>query len=491
MTRLFGTDGVRGTVGEWPLVPEFALALGKAAGAVLAANSRRPAVVVGRDTRQSGPMLQSALVAGLLASGADVLELDVITTPGVSWLTHKLGASAGAVISASHNPVEQNGIKFFGPEGMKLPQTIEEEIERLADPRPDDTIPNASRPQARPGRIMDGRGMHELYLEGLLADHHDLRLDRLTLVVDCANGAASDYAPELFARAGANVVAIHASPTGLNINVDAGSENVRQWPGKMKDLIRSYRADFGLAFDGDADRVIFVDQNGGVVDGDHMLGMLARYLDGNSRLLARSVVTTTMRNAGLKKFVETAGLMLYETPVGDKYVTEKLLDLRRNAPPAGALGLGGEQSGHVILFDEAHVTGDGMRTALFVMRAFLESGPASMAEFAAGIGKTPQVIASADVGRGPRLDKFALADIETRMLAGNPGLTRINLRYSGTEPKFRAMLESDGQQSEEALADIALKICRQVQAVAGMEHAQADVEIQDCSRGGLLKGSTD
>ncbi len=486
MTRLFGTDGVRGIVGEWPLVPEFALALGKAAGAVLAADSKRPAVVVGRDTRQSGPMLQSALVAGLLASSADVLELGVITTPGVSWLTKRLGLSAGVVISASHNPVEQNGIKFFGPQGLKLPEAVEHEIERLADPRPEDTTPNVMRPLAKPGRIMDGRGMHELYLEGLLAEHHDLRLDRLTLVLDCANGAASEYAPELFARAGADVVAIHASPTGLNINVNAGSESVRQWPGKMKDLIRSHHANFGLAFDGDADRVIFVDENGGVVDGDHMLGMLARYLDGNNQLLARSVVTTTMRNAGLKKFVETAGLQMYETPVGDKYVAEKLLELRRDPPP-GALGLGGEQSGHVILLDDDHTTGDGMRTALFVMRAFLESGAASMAEFAAGIGKTPQVIASAGVGRGPRLDKFALADVETQTLGDNPGLTRINLRYSGTEPKFRAMLESDGQQSEEALAEIALKICRQAQAVAGMEHAQADVEIQDCSRGGLLR----
>ena len=483
MTRLFGTDGVRGTVGEWPLVPEFALTLGKAAGAVLAADSGQPTVIVGRDTRQSGPMLQSALVAGLLASGADVLELGVITTPGVSWLTHKLGASAGVVISASHNPVEQNGIKFFGPEGLKLPQTIEEEIERLADPRPEDTIPNVMRPSAKPGRIMDGRGMHELYLEGLLAEHHDLRLDRLTLVVDCANGAASEYAPELFARAGADVVAIHASPTGLNINVNAGSENVRQRPGRMKDLIRSYHANFGLAFDGDADRVIFVDQNGGVVDGDHMLGMLARYLDSNSRLLARSVVTTTMRNAGLKKFVEAAGLTMHETPVGDKYVTEKLIELRRDPPP-GALGLGGEQSGHVILLDDDHATGDGMRTALFVMRAFLESGATSLAEFAAGIGKTPQVIASADVGRGPRLDKFVLADLEKETLAANSGLTRINLRYSGTEPKFRAMLESDGQQSEEALADIALKICRRVQAIAGMD--RGEIEIQDCSQGGLL-----
>ncbi|MBI3241347.1 MAG: phosphoglucosamine mutase [Chloroflexi bacterium] len=484
MSRLFGTDGVRGVVGEWPLVPEFALALGRAAGSVLAAHSKQPTILVGRDTRQSGPMLQSALVAGLLAGGVDVLELDVITTPGISWLTHKLGARAGVVISASHNPVQQNGIKFFGPEGHKLPEALEEEIERIADPQPEDTIPNTTRPKIRPGRIMDGHGMRELYIEGLLAEHHDLQLDRLTVVLDCANGAASEYAPEIFARAGVNVVAIHASPTGLNINVDAGSENVRQWPGKMKNLIQSYHANFGVAFDGDADRVIFVDQNGGVVDGDHMLGMLARYFDKRDQLLGRSLVTTTMRNAGLKKFAEAAGWQLHETPVGDKYVTEKLIELRRNTPQSGGIGLGGEQSGHVILLDDSHVTGDGMRTALFVMRAFIESGATSMAEFAAGIGKTPQVIASADVGRGPRLDKFALVDIENQTLAGHPGLTRINLRYSGTESKFRAMLESDGQQSEEALAGIAARICRQIQAASGMNGG--GIEIQDCSRGGLL-----
>ncbi len=483
MARLFGTDGVRGTVGEWPLVPEFALKLGQAAGAVFSANGKRPTVIVGRDTRQSGPMLQSALTAGLLAGGVDVLELGVITTPGVSWLVHKLGAAAGAVISASHNPVDQNGIKFFGPQGTKLAEAAELEIERLADPQAGD-LP-ASLPSGKtPGRVMDGRGMHELYLEGLLAEHPDLRLDRLSLVVDCANGAASAFAPDLFARAGARAVAVHASPTGLNINAGAGSEFVRQSPARMKELIRGCDADFGLAFDGDADRVIFVDQNGGVVDGDHMLGMLAKFLDARGNLLARSVVTTHMRNAGLKNYLDQAGLQLHETPVGDKYVSEKLIELKNNSTAENALGLGGEQSGHVILLDDDHATGDGMRTALYVLRAYLESDAASLADFAAAIGKTPQIIASAEVGRGGRLDKAALADLEKRTLADTPGLMRINLRYSGTETKFRAMLESDGRQPEEALAALALKICRQAQAAAGM--AQASVEIQDCSRGGLI-----
>ena len=275
MPRLFGTDGVRGTVGEWPMVPEFALKLGQAAGAVLARHAKRPAVAVGRDTRQSGPMLHSALSAGLLVSGVDVMALDVITTPGVSWLVQRLGLAAGAVISASHNPVDQNGIKFFGPQGQKLSEAEELEIEALADPQPGDA-PAPPPFTARPGRVLAGEGMHELYLEALLAEHPDLRLDGLTLVVDCANGAASAFAPELFARAGARVIAIHASPTGLNINAEAGSEYVRQWPGKLKDLIHSYRAHMGIAFDGDADRIGLVDDTGAIMFGDQLMVVLAR-----------------------------------------------------------------------------------------------------------------------------------------------------------------------------------------------------------------------
>jgi len=477
MPQLFGTDGVRGTVGQWPLVPEFALALGRAAGTVLAASVKRPTVIVGRDTRASGAMLQSALVAGLLAAGVDVIELGVLTTPGVSWLTRRLGAIAGAVISASHNPVEQNGIKFFDSHGMKLAEGVEEEIERLVDSTPS---PSSL------GRVMSGRDLNELYIRGLLDEHHNLQFASLKIVVDCANGAASTHAPDLFARAGAKVVVVNASATGLNINVEAGSEEVRHHPERMKKLIEIYNADFGLAFDGDADRVIFVDQKGTIIDGDHMLGMLARYFDSHQQLLARSVVTTNMRNGGLKQYVEGKGLVLYETPVGDKYVTEKLIELQKASTESGQIGLGGEQSGHVVLLDDEHATGDGMRTALFVIRAYLESGAASMVEFAAGIGKTPQVIASADVGYNKelRFDKTTLAEIEKEALAANPGLTRLNLRYSGTEPKFRAMLESDGGQSEEDLAAIASKICRSAQAHAGM--GGAAIEIQDCSRGGLL-----
>lgn len=483
MPRLFGTDGMRGTAGEWPMTPEFALRVGWAAGKILGGGTKRAAIVVGRDTRQSGPVLQSALMAGLLASGVDVLDVDVMTTPGVAWSARRLGAVAGAVISASHNPVEQNGIKFFGADGMKLKESVEEEIEALADPQDGSTPAHISFAKHQ-GKVMDSRGMHERYLEALLAEHSDLRLDGVPIVVDCANGAASKFAPELFAKLGALVTPMNASPSGTNINVEAGSEHVRQKPQKIGVLVQGFNASFGLAFDGDADRVIFIDEQRNVVDGDHMLGMLARYFDSRRILLGKTVVTTTMRNGGLKKFVEDAGMKLHETPVGDKYVVEKLASMRNELTPPRMVGLGGEQSGHIILLSNDYTTGDGLRTALYVIKAYLDSGLPSFSEAAASIGKTPQVIASADVGKGPRLDKDKLADLETETREANPSLTRINLRYSGTEPKFRAMLESDGQIDEMGLALMAKTICRSVQQTAGMP--EGEIEIQNCTRGGLL-----
>ncbi len=428
-------------------------------------------------------MLQSALSAGLMACGVEVLDVGVMTTPGIAWAVRRLGAVAGAAISASHNPVDQNGIKFFGSEGMKLTEALEEIIEQMADPQPGD--PTVAYPSPKQwGKVLDSTGMHDRYLEALVVEHPDLRLDGLTLVLDCANGAASKFAPDLFARLGAQVAAVHASPSGTNINADAGSEFVRQRPDKLGALVQSYNASFGVAFDGDADRVILVDHKGGVVDGDHMLGMIARYLDGRRILLAKTIVTTTMRNNGLRVFAEKAGLKLVETPVGDRYVSEKLAGLRNELTPPMMIGLGGEQSGHIVLLNNEFATGDGMRTALYVIRAFLESGTSSLSDFAAGIGKTPQVIASADVGLGPRLDRETLANIEQQTLTSTPGLTRINLRYSGTEPKFRVMLESDGGQPEEVLANIAHRICKIAQSHAGM---RGPVEIQNCTRGGLLK----
>ena len=484
MAKLFGTDGIRGTVGQWPLVPDFILHLGQAAGGVIRGERREATVVIGRDTRQSGAMLQEALDAGLMSSGVHVIDLGVVPTPGVAWLVRHLDADAGVVISASHNPADQNGIKFFNRDGRKLPDELEAAIETRLPVRADEPC-RVVRLHEHIGHVHTGEIYQEMYQRSLLAEHPGLNLDGMKIVMDCANGAASFIAPEVFSRLGAQVVAIHATPNGQNINVASGSEHVRRSLEEIYLLIQHHQARFGLAFDGDADRVVFVDERGSLIDGDHMLGMLARYFDTRGRLLGRSVVTTVMRNSGLKAHLEAAGIQMYETPVGDKYVADKIFELRAEQSQKEAVGVGGEQAGHVLIVDHDHPTGDGLRTALFVIRALLESGAASLAEFGAAVGKTPQIIASAYVGRGPRLERVALDQIVAAEMAQEPGIIRFNLRYSGTEPQIRAMLESDGSLNEAALARVAVGVCRRAQEYAGV--GAAEIDILNTTRGGVLQ----
>jgi phosphoglucosamine mutase len=483
MTKLFGTDGIRGVVGQWPLEPDFVLHLGQAAGCVIRGERREASVVIGRDTRQSGAMLQEALDAGLMSAGVHVIDLGVAPTPGVAWLVRHMEADAGVVISASHNPADQNGIKFFNRDGRKLPDELETAIENLL-PRTAEAPYKAIAVQAHIGHVHNGEIYQEMYQRSLLAEQAGLNLDGWKVVMDCANGAASFIAPEVFSRLGAEVVAIHASPNGMNINVDAGSEHVRRSMEEMYLLIQHHQAKFGLAFDGDADRVVFVDESGSLIDGDHILGMLARFFDARGRLLGRSVVTTVMRNSGLKAHLEAAGIQMYETPVGDKYVTDKIFELKAANPHKSLLGVGGEQAGHVLIVDEDHPTGDGLRTALYVIRALDESGAKSLREFGAAVGKTPQIIASAYVGRGPRMEGEALERIVAAEMAKAPGITRFNLRYSGTEPQIRAMLESDGRLSEVELARVAVGVSRRAQEYAGV--GAAEIDILNTTRGGVL-----
>jgi len=483
MGKLFGTDGIRGTVGQWPLVPDFILHLGQAAGNVIRGERREATVVIGRDTRQSGAMLQEALDAGLMSGGVHVIDLGVVPTPGVAWLVRHLDADAGVVISASHNPADQNGIKFFNRDGRKLPDELEAAIESYLPVTKDEPC-RSVRVDARIGHVHNGEIFQEMYQRSLLAEHPGLNLDGVKIVMDCANGAASFIAPEVFSRLGAQVVAIHASPNGLNINVDAGSEHVRRSMEEMYLLIQHHQARFGLAFDGDADRVVFVDERGSLIDGDHMLGMLARYFDARGQLLGRSVVTTVMRNSGLKARLEQAGIRMFETPVGDKYVTDQIFALRDAETAPGMIGLGGEQAGHILIVDDGHPTGDGIRTALFVIRVFLESGASSLASFATEVGKTPQIIASAHVGNGSRISRKELDELEADLLARSVGIVRANLRYSGTEPLLRVMLESDGKVDEIGLAHIALGICRKAQATSGA--ASGHIDILNVTRGGVI-----
>jgi phosphoglucosamine mutase len=481
MGRYFGTDGIRGVAGQEPLTTDFFLRLGTAAGEVIRQGDDRKTVIIGRDTRHSGQALQSALTAGLLSSGLDVIDAGVFPTAGIAWLIRHLQLDAGMVISASHNPAEQNGVKFIDAQGLKFAESLEDEIERKTL---DGSRSSPGQSKRTYGRIVSGATLPELYIQGLLEEHPGNFLHGLNLLLDCSNGAASAFAPEVFSRLGANVVTLSASPDGMNINRGCGSEFARRSPWEVHKLIRHHQANFGMAFDGDADRVVFIDESGQLIDGDHMLGFLARYLEGKGLLLAGAVVTTQMRNTGLKLFLEAAGLKVFETPVGDKYVVDKLLELRRLSPDGSQFGLGGEQAGHIDITNAMFTTGDGIRTALFVLRAYLESGLPSLREFAAGVGKTPQIIASAFVGFGPRFNKPQLAEMQQGLESSYPGLSRVNIRYSGTEPLLRVMLESDGEQDESRLAEIAWELCRTAQTYSGA--GEAEIDILNCTHGGVI-----
>ncbi len=480
--KYFGTDGVRGHVGQDPLTPEFVNRLGYAAGMVLSRTASHPTFVIGRDTRQSGEMLQSALTTGLLASGATVVDLGVITTPGVAFMVRKMNAEAGVVISASHNPVNENGIKFFDANAFKLSESMELDIESLLDA----SINLSDHTATQFGRRISGEDMRELYADNLVDEHQDLTLRGMKIVFDCANGAASWYAPEVFSRLGAEVVVIHASPTGTNINEQSGSEHVRAKPEDLSALIQKYKANFGVVFDGDADRVIFVDEEGHLVDGDHMLAILADYLKSQGRLLGDTVVSTTMRNGALVHYFAEREIDFIETPVGDKYVMTELIKMMGEDSQPGQIGLGGEQSGHIILLDETHATGDGLRSAIYMIRAYLASGRETLAELAESIEKFPQVIASAYVAEKIDLDQLEQVQrLKNKLKKDLPGLTRLNLRYSGTEPKVRLMLEADTRHTEAQLGQKAFELCKAVQTATNTPPGSF-LEVLNVTRGGLL-----
>ncbi len=483
--KLFGTDGIRASVGVFPMTPEFVLRLGRAAGAVLKELAIHPVVVIGRDTRASSPMLQSALSAGLLASGVSVVDLGVIPTPGVAFLAPKFEAVAGVVLSASHNPAEQNGIKFFQSSGFKLSEEVEARIENLALNGDAAQVANA-----RFGQMWDGSGAAGIYKQSLISEHGALSFDSLTIVLDCANGATSAYASECFAQLGARVITINASPSGSNINQAAGSEFVRKYPGELARVVEAHAADLGMAFDGDGDRVVFIDRHGRVLDGDYLIAILADYFDARQQLLERTIVATSMRNAGLVDFVNARGLGLIETKVGDKYVSEKLVEIAQRNLNVLGVGLGGEQAGHVVILDKEHTAGDGIRTGLYVVRALVESEVSDFSALANRLQKKPQVIASAHVSAKPPFEeREELKTLAQRTAAKMPGLSRSELRYSGTEPQFRAMLEADERHSVSELANEAWLICRTVQRVIGK--GDTEVEILNCMDGGLLFPQTD
>lgn len=480
--KYFGTDGVRGTAGEFPMTEEFALAMGKAAGELLCGPAPQNGLfVVGRDTRHSGPSLQRALMEGLVYNGAKVIDLGIITTPGIAYLVHKLGATGGAVVSASHNPASENGIKLLNGDGMKLSEQDEAAIEALIDK----IMVCPVFPPPIPGEVVEGGTYYQDYLKDLLQTWPNLNLKGLVALVDCANGAAWRAAPEALRSLGATVILLNDDPNGV-INANAGSEFVRSDPSRFAELITSHHADLGITFDGDADRVILMDESGHLVDGDHMLAILADWLHSQGRLLGNSLVTTIMANGALAGFSQTRGFDLIETPVGDKYITEKLVELSLKYPPDNQLGVGGEQSGHIILLDEDHRTGDGIRTALFLLGVLRSQPGMPLSTLISKIQKYPQLVTSCFVASKPELATLGLLNEELARLGQHlPGLVRYNVRYSGTEPKFRIMIETDTRHTPEQVASLAWKICDLVQRETGTEIGER-TEVLNVSEGGLM-----
>lgn len=448
MKALFGTDGIRGEAGQFPLDPATVTAIGFSLASHLAASGAQPKIIIGRDTRESGPSIEQALIDGASRAGAECLSAGVITTPGVAFVTRKEEAAAGVVISASHNPYHDNGIKIFAPSGRKMDDAVERLIE-------EDVYRNIAVPAALTTRNHSSAEtqLHEEYLS-FLADEigNGLDLKGLKIVVDCANGASSALAPTLFERLGANVIAINASPDGRNINRDCGSLHIDS----LRDKVVKERADLGVAFDGDADRSLFVDAEGNFVDGDATLLALATHLQSHEKLKGDVVVATVMSNIGLEIALRSAGIRLVRTDVGDKYVLDELLRL-------GA-SLGGEQSGHIIL-PALSLAGDGMITTLCLLRALGESRK-TLAEITAGFKRYPQILLNVRVREKVPFGDLAPVQAEVKEveeLLSHKG--RLLLRYSGTERLARVMIEGENQgEIEEYARRIANAIEREIGA---------------------------
>lgn len=444
MTRLFGTDGIRGVANRPPLTPEELFALGRAVAALLRdkRGGSKVRLVIGRDTRLSGPLIEQALVSGALSAGADCLSVGVLPTPAVAFLTRHLGADGGAVISASHNPFEDNGVKFFSPEGTKLPDQWEEEVEaRLR------TGEEVIRPTGGDvGRFITYDRAEADYLafcrESVTCDANGL-----TVVLDCAHGATFRVAPKLFRSLGARVLTLGIRPDGTNINRKVGALS----PEGLQKKVRAVGAQIGLAFDGDGDRLITVDESGEVRDGDYLLAIMGRHLASRGQLKGGVVVTTVMANLGLDRSLAETGIRLVKTPVGDRYVLDEMRRISAN--------VGGEQSGHLIFLDHA-LTGDGIISALQLLQVMRETG-ASLGSLARCFTKFPQLLVNVRVREKPPIETIPrLGERVRHMEAAMNGLGRILIRYSGTEPLARVMIEGEDRRAIEAMARELAEIIR-------------------------------
>jgi phosphoglucosamine mutase len=447
MTRkLFGTDGVRGLANKFPMTPEIAMKVGMAAGRIFTRGEHRHRVVIGKDTRLSGYMIESALVAGFTSVGMDVFQFGPLPTPAVAMLTRSLRADLGVMISASHNAFHDNGIKLFGPDGEKLSDSREQEIEALMTNGLEEGLAAASS-IGRAKRIDDSQARYNEFAKRTFPRSH--RLDGLRIVLDCANGAAYKVAPAALWELGADVVALGVEPNGTNINLDCGSTS----PEAMQRKVREVRADFGIALDGDADRVVMADEQGRIIDGDQILALIANSWAKNGLLKGGGVVGTVMSNAGLDRYLQTLGLKLARAAVGDRYVIEEM--------KKGGFNVGGEQSGHIVLSDFA-TTGDGLIAALQVLAVLAMEGR-SASEAAHLYEPLPQVMENVRFKKGVPLED---ARVKESIAAGNARLNgsgRILVRKSGTEPVIRVMAEGD---DEKLVRQVVRDIAQTIEEVA-------------------------
>jgi phosphoglucosamine mutase len=453
--RLFGTDGVRGTANVDPMTSETALRLGRALAYVSKRSPRRHKILIGKDTRLSGYMLEQAMASGICSMGVDVLLVGPLPTPGIAFLTRTLRADAGVVISASHNPFQDNGIKFFSQAGFKLPDEVEGEIERLVQGDSIDALRPTATEIGKAFRIDDAVGRYNVFVKSTFP--RQLTLDGLRLVVDCGHGAAYKVAPEVLEELGAEVTALGVDPDGENINRGCGALH----PELLQQEVRERHAHLGIALDGDADRAIFVDERGTLVDGDEVMAMIGAELHRQGQLREATLVATVMSNLGLHLAMRERGIGVVTTPVGDRHVVE--------AMQRGGYNLGGEQSGHVVFLDH-NTTGDGLITALALLALVVEKGrPLSELRV---MRRLPQVlinvpvVAKRDVETVPAL-AAAIAKAETAL--GERG--RVLVRYSGTEPLLRIMIEGERDTEIRDLADTIASAARRAlgepQAAAG------------------------
>ena len=427
-TKLFGTDGIRGTSNTEPMTAGTALKVGMAAAVQFVRGEHRHQVVIGKDTRLSGYLLEPALTAGFISMGMDVVLVGPMPTPGVAMLTRSLRADLGVMISASHNPYQDNGIKLFGPDGLKLSDATEAEIEaRVSSDMSADMAPAARLGRAR--RLDDARGRYNQYVKQTFP--RGMRLDGLKIALDCANGAAYKVGPEVLWELGAEIVPIGVDPDGVNINKGCGSTDTDG----LRSMVSAHGADIGIALDGDADRVLIADETGALVDGDQILGLIAADWAGNDRLSGGGVVSTVMSNLALEQYLQGIGLDLIRTQVGDRYVVERM---RKDG-----YNLGGEQSGHIVLSDYS-TTGDGLIAALQVLAVIVASGKAA-SQVCRVFDPLPQVLKNVQFNGGKPLQdkavKKAITDGEERLGSGG----RLLIRPSGTEPVVRVMAEGEDE----------------------------------------------